>query len=228
MLTHDIRDVEMLNELLQYSQLFHCPLQPLSVSLSCLSSENNLHSVAERTRRCLGWIEEKQRGGGVEREMLQLWGDKTTEQHLTCGLEEGGHEACGGCTQWHCYKGVGGGGTQLIRFGEMDHSLRSSPWEALTQNTPASVWFFKLEESKKPKKKKEEEAVNQRVHKWFYTPGENKYWILGAWIRFKWNLGFRGDITVWWHVLLGAARSNVKVSSAHFQMFFISAVWRAQ
>lgn len=55
-------------------------------------------------------MEEKQRGGGVEREMLQLWGNKTTEQHLTCGLEEGGHEACGGCTQWHCYKGVGGGG----------------------------------------------------------------------------------------------------------------------
>lgn len=133
----------MLNELLQHSQLFHCPRQPLSVSLSCLSSENNLHSVGERTRRCLGSMEEKQRGGGVEREMLQLWGNKTTEQHLTCGLEEGGHKACGGCTQWHCYRGVGGGwGVQLISFGEMDHSLRSSPWEALTRNTPASVCCF--------------------------------------------------------------------------------------
>lgn len=57
-------------------------------------------------------MEEKQRGGEVEREMLQLWGDKTTEQHLTCGLEEGGHGACGSCTQWHCYKG----GVQLIRL----------------------------------------------------------------------------------------------------------------
>lgn len=81
-------------------------------------------------------MEDKQRGGEVEREMLQLWGDKTTEQHLTCGMEEGGHEACGSCTQWHCYKG----GVQLIRVGEMDHSLKSSPWEALTQNTPASVY----------------------------------------------------------------------------------------
>lgn len=163
MLTHDIRDVEMLNELLQYGQLFHCPLQPLSVSLSCLSSENNLHSVAERTRRCLGWMEEKQRGGGVEREMLQLWGNKTTEQHLTCGLEEGGHEACGGCTQWHCYKGVGGGGVAADKVWRDGSFLRSSPWGALTQNTPASVCFFKLDESKKPGKKRWKSKSSQVV-----------------------------------------------------------------
>lgn len=28
----------------------------------------------------------------------------------------------------------------------MDHSLKSSPWEASTQNTPVTVWLFKLEE----------------------------------------------------------------------------------
>lgn len=89
--------------------------------------------------------------GGVEREMLQLWGNKTTEQHLTCGLEEGGHEACGGLHTVALLQG--GGGVQLIRFGEMDHSLKSSPREALTQNTPARVWLFKLEESKKEDEK---------------------------------------------------------------------------
>lgn len=53
----------------------------------------------------------------------------------------GGHTRLGGCTQWHCYEG--GGGMQLIRFGEMDHSLKSSPWEALTENTPVTVsWLF--------------------------------------------------------------------------------------
>lgn len=69
-------------------------------------------------------------GGGwgrVEREMLQLWGDKTTVQHLTCGCAEGWGE--GGPTGLHTvallHWGCGGGvaGMQLIRFGEMDHSL---------------------------------------------------------------------------------------------------------
>lgn len=50
-------------------------------------------------------------GGGVEREMLQLWGDKTTEQHLTCGCVLGGRGQRGplGCTQWHCCTGGGEG-----------------------------------------------------------------------------------------------------------------------
>lgn len=101
-------------------------------------------------RRCLGWMEEEQRGGEVEREMLQLWGDKTTEQHLTCGLEEGGHEACGGCTQWHCYKG--GKGVQLIRFGEMDHSLKSpTPGRLGTEHPCQCIWLCKMEESKMAK-----------------------------------------------------------------------------
>lgn len=44
---------------------------------------------------------------------------------------------------------IRGGGMQLIRFREMDHSLKSSPREALTQNTPVTVWLFKLGEFKK-------------------------------------------------------------------------------
>lgn len=41
-------------------------------------------------------------GGGVEREMLQLWGDKTTEQHLTCGCAGGG----GGGPRWAAHSGI--------------------------------------------------------------------------------------------------------------------------
>lgn len=53
--------------------------------------------------------------------------------------ERGGRQGSGGCTQWHCYKGEGGGGMQLIRLREMDHSFKSSPWEALTRNTPVAA-----------------------------------------------------------------------------------------
>lgn len=41
-------------------------------------------------------------GGGVKREMLQLWGDKTTEQQLTCGCAEGG----GGGAHWAAHSGI--------------------------------------------------------------------------------------------------------------------------
>lgn len=67
--------------------------------------------------------------GGVEREMLQLWGDKTTVQHLTCGCVGGREAEVGGPTGLHTvallHWGWGGGvaGMQLISFGEMDHSL---------------------------------------------------------------------------------------------------------
>lgn len=44
---------------------------------------------------------------------------------------------------------IRGGGMQLIRVREMDHSLKSSPWEALTQNTPVAIWLLKLKEFKK-------------------------------------------------------------------------------
>lgn len=57
-------------------------------------------------------MEEKQRGGGVEREMLQLWGDKTTEQHLTCGWGgsrvAGAHKAVGAAHSGIVIRGVGG------------------------------------------------------------------------------------------------------------------------
>lgn len=55
------------------------------------------------------------------------------------------------------------GGVQLIRFGEMDHSLKSP--------TPASV--YGSVRWRNPKRLKE--VVNQKVHKWFYTPGGDKY-----------------------------------------------------
>lgn len=59
-------------------------------------------------------MEEKQRGGGgVEREMLQLWGNKTTQQHLTCGRGWGrvGVKAAGAA-----HSGIVIWGVQLIRF----------------------------------------------------------------------------------------------------------------
>lgn len=83
---------------------------------------------------------EWRKSGGVEREMLQLWGNKTTQQHLTCGWGGGGG---GGGRQGsraaHSGIVIRGGGMQLIRFGEMDHSLKSSPWKVLTQNSAVTV-----------------------------------------------------------------------------------------
>lgn len=68
--------------------------------------------------------------------MLQLWGDKTTQQHLTCGKGEVGVQAVGAA-----HSGiVTGVGVQLIRAREMDHSPKSSPpRQPLTQNTPVDV-----------------------------------------------------------------------------------------
>lgn len=88
-------------------------------------------------------MEEKQRGGGVEGcrgRCSSCGGQDNSISHV--GVGGGGRPGCGGCTQWHCYKGVG---MQLIRFGEMDHSLKSSPWEALTLTTRAAVGLMKLE-----------------------------------------------------------------------------------
>lgn len=113
--------------------------------------------------------------------------------------------------------GVEVGGMQLIRFGEMDHSLQSSPWEALTQNTPASVWFFKLEEFKKPKKKKK--AVNQRVHKWFYTPGENKYEF------YEHESGSNGT---WGFVVTSQSDGNAAKSSLKFQAHINNVVFSVE
>lgn len=86
-------------------------------------------------------MEEKQRGEGVEREMVQLWGNKTTQRHLTCGGTGGGVgvKAAGAAHSGIVIRGRGGGGMQLIRLREMDHSFKSSPWEALTQNTPVAA-----------------------------------------------------------------------------------------
>lgn len=85
-------------------------------------------------------MEEKQRGEGVEREMVQLWGNKTTQRHLTCGGTGGGVgvKAAGAAHSGIVIRGRGGG-MQLIRLREMDHSFKSSPWEALTQNTPVAA-----------------------------------------------------------------------------------------
>lgn len=126
----------ILNELLQSSQLFHCPPQPLSVSLSCLSSENNLHSVAERTEALFRLNGGKAEGwGGREGDAPAVGGqDNRTASHMWAG---GGRAR--GLWELHTVALLQGG-VQLIRFGEMDHSLKSSPWEALTQNTPASVY----------------------------------------------------------------------------------------
>ena len=73
-------------------------------------------------------MEEKLRGGGVQREMLQLWGgqDNTTASHMWVrGVGEGGgvSSAAGAA---HSGIVIRGGGMQLIRLREMDHSLKSS------------------------------------------------------------------------------------------------------
>lgn len=101
--------------------------------------------------------------------------DNTTASHMWA--RGGGRQGCGGCTQWHCYKG---GGMQLIRFREMDHSLKSSPWEALTQNTPVTVWLFKLEEFKKgPQKSLKQTADQSFTNVFTLNQGERKYLFLG-------------------------------------------------
>lgn len=73
--------------------------------------------------------------------------DNTTASHMWTRGGWGGRPGCGGCTQWHCYKG---GGMQMIRLREMYHSLKSSLRDALTQTTPVAVWLFKLEGFKRP------------------------------------------------------------------------------
>lgn len=110
--------------------------------------------------------------------------DNTTASHMWARGGEGGRQGCGGCTQWHCYKG-GVGGMQLIRLREMDHSLKSSPWEALTQNTPVTVWLLKLGEFKKgPQKsfKSLKRTVDQSYTNVFILlhEGERKYVFLGT------------------------------------------------
>lgn len=58
-------------------------------------------------------MEEKQRGGGVEREMLQLWGNKTTQQHLTCGWGVG----------WRGVKAVGAAHSGIVIRGDAADKL---------------------------------------------------------------------------------------------------------
>lgn len=141
------------------------PLQPLSVSLSHLSSETICIVWPKNGRLVPAEWRKKQRAGGVggrwgcvEREMLQLWGDKTTELHLTCGCVEGGCSGGAHWAVWAAHSGIvieGGGccwdaADKVCRNGSFlqNPPYSPSPREALTENTPVAVWrifFFSTE-----------------------------------------------------------------------------------
>lgn len=123
---HEIRNIEM------NCQLFHCPPAASICFSFLLVLWNNLHSVAGRTEALFGLNGAKAEGWGgrgVEREMLQLWGeqDNRTASHMWGGGGGGATGPWGLHTVALLWGGVGAGGMQLIRFGEMDHSLNSSP-----------------------------------------------------------------------------------------------------
>lgn len=95
----------------------------------------------EERRCCLGRMEEKQRGGGLERETLQLWReqDNRTASHMWVG-GGGAHKAWGLHTVALLWRRGWDAADKVWRNGSFPQIL---PWEALTENTPVTVsWLF--------------------------------------------------------------------------------------
>lgn len=109
---------------------------------------NNLHSVVKKNEGVV-WVEWRKSWGvaGWRGRCSSCGG---TRQHNSIShVGEGvvGVQAAGAA---HSGIVIRGGGMQLIRLREMYHSLKSSPWEALTQNTRVAVRLLELEGFKRP------------------------------------------------------------------------------
>lgn len=112
-------------------------------------------------------MEEKQRGEGVEREMVQLWGNKTTQRHLTCGGTGGGVgvKAAGAAHSGIVIRGRGGwdAADKVERNGSFLQILPLGSFDT----KHSCCCSFKLRNSKRSRLNHETDS-RSKFHKCFY------------------------------------------------------------